>query len=507
MSNRTEKRCRFRNQQKEQHLLVNARRQTEHQACVANLPPERIVYVTLDIGKNAHWSRADSGSGRMVRSPQEFSTTQEGYLRWRQQLGSYLSGDEYDLVILGHEPTGVYHESWARQILSDFAAELQEDAAPRLIYRMLNPYQVKLERTKLVLRSRKSDQIDLLAMRNLLQQGQGNRAVLPTPENAALNQSVALSRQAAYKLKACRTDLRREFDRIWPGAIVNVERFRRAHPDMPVPTPIVQTKPLERSSFRILLEHAPNPYEVRQLGVQGIIDLFHRHDAACGKKTAARILACANHALPPPKALAAVYLQGLQQLHEDEEHWLARHAFHEAQLAEFVQQTPARFLLSIKGISPAYAAYYLSLVGAPPFFDWADQVWAYVGFDPIQSQSGDSDPNRHFNISRHGDPFYRNILTWMACLAAGHHPTFGLTFIQAEERGLHVWGAAIHTAHKLNRTCFRLLLEERPWRDATHPDDLARWRTYWLAYRQHRSHPDKAPAPPPWRPTAAPIAG
>lgn len=504
MSKRTEKRCRFRNEQKEQHLLVNARRQADHQACVANLPPERILYLTLDIGKNVNWSRADTDTGRMVIAPQEFSTSHEGYLLWRHQLRTQLSSGQFDLVILGHEPTGIYHEAWARQILSDFATDLHKDAAPRLIYRMLNPYQVKLERIKLVLRSRKSDQIDLLAMRNLLQQGQGNPAVLPTAEIAALNQSVALSRQAAHKLKACRIDLCREFDRIWPGAIVNVKRFRRAHPDMPVPMPIVQTKPLERLTFRVLLEHAPNPYDVRKLGIQGIVDLFHQHDVPCGKKTAQRILACANQALPPPKPLVAVYLQGLSQLRQDEQHWFTRQTLHESQLAGFVQDTPARFLLSINGISPTYAAYYLSLVGAPPFFDWPDQVWAYIGFDPLQSQSGDSDPNHHFKISRRGDPFDRNVLTWMACLAAGHHPTFGLAFIQAEQRGLHTWGAAIHTAHKLNRTCFRLLLDQRPYRDATHPDDLARWRSYWLAYRQHRKSPATSPAPPPWRPTPIP---
>ena len=200
MSKRTEKRCRFRNEQKEQHLLVNARRQADHQACVANLPPERILYLTLDIGKNVNWSRADTDTGRMVIAPQEFSTSHEGYLLWRHQLRTQLSSGQFDLVILGHEPTGIYHEAWARQILSDFAADLHKDAAPRLIYRMLNPYQVKLERIKLVLRSRKSDQIDLLAMRNLLQQGQGNPAVLPTAEIAALNQSVALSRQACLSL-------------------------------------------------------------------------------------------------------------------------------------------------------------------------------------------------------------------------------------------------------------------------------------------------------------------
>ena len=504
MSHRTEKRCRFRNEQKEHHLLVSTRRQAQHQVCIGNLPPDRIVYLTLDIGKNVNWSRADTANQRIVMEPQEFSTTHQGYLLWRQQLHNLLNDGRFDLVIFGHEPTGIYHEAWARQILSDFAPQLKPDANPRLIYRMLNPYQVKLERTKLVQRARKNDQIDLLAMRDLLQQGLGNPAVLPTAEVAALNQAVALGRQATYKLKACRIDLCREFDRIWPGAIINVQRFRKAHPDLPVPIPIVETKPLERSTFRILLQHAPDPYFVRALGIQGIIKLFHDHQTSCGPKIAQRILACANQALPPPEPLVAVYRQGLEQLRQDEQHWLERHDSLLAQLASFVQNTPAQFLLSINGISPTLAAHYLSLVGAPPFFDWPDQVWAYVGFDPIQSQSGDSNPNRHSGISRHGDPFYRNVLTWMGCLAAGHHPAFGLTFVQAEQRGLGLWGAAIHTAHKLNRTCFRILLENRPYRDPFHPDDLARWRIYWLAHRRHRSSPTINPAPAPWRPTPIP---
>ena len=78
MSKRTEKRCRFRNEQKEQHLLVNARRQADHQACVANLPPERILYLTLDIGKNVNWSRADTDTGRMVIAPQEWTDLERG---------------------------------------------------------------------------------------------------------------------------------------------------------------------------------------------------------------------------------------------------------------------------------------------------------------------------------------------------------------------------------------------------------------------------------------------
>ena len=196
-----------------------------------------------------------------------------------------------------------------------------------------------------------------------------------------------------------------------------------------------------------------------------------------------------------------VYVAGLHQLLADEDHWLQRQRWAEEHLETIALDTPARHLLSIRGLSPLWAAYYLDLVGYPPRFDWADQVWAFVGFDTVLDQSGDDNPDKRFCISRRGETFYRHVLTWMANLAAGHHPTFGQVFIAAEERGMGVWGAAIHTAHKLHRVCFRLLLDDRPYRDDTHPDDFARWRNHWIAYRQHRSNPKQHPHPGSWMPT------
>jgi hypothetical protein len=283
--------------------------------------------------------------------------------------------------------------------------------------------------------------------------------------------------------------------------VVNVKRFKRAHPDLPVPTPIVQTKPLERDSLRLILEHCPNPYHVRDLGVQGLIDLFHQHGLRCGPVTASRIWQCACHSLLPPRPMVEVYLLGLQRFLADETHWLQRRQEAEQHLHAIALRTPARHLLSIRGLSPLWAAYYLDLVGFPPRFDWADQVWSYVGFDTVLKQSGDSNPHKRFRISRRGDPFYRHVLSWMGSLAAGHHPTFGLVFVQARERGMGTWGAAIHTAHKLHRVCFRLLLDDRPYRDDTHPLDFARWRAYWLAYCKHRRQPKQNPHPGFWRPT------
>ena len=294
MSHRAEKRQRFRQRQKEQQQTLNERRQREFTARIASLAPARILYCPLDIGKNVHWMRAESGAGVLLHPPKPLPTNYEGYREWQQCLHSHCADGQFDLLVVGHEPTGIYHETWCRHILQDFAPYLAEGAQPQLLYRFLNPYQVKLEREQLVLRLRKDDPLDLWAIQNLLQQGQGVPATLPDAPTAQLHQYVFFAHQATRRLKATRLDLLRQFDRIWPGAVLNLKRFRRAHPDLPCPIPIVETKPLERDTFRLLLEHCPNPYRVRELGEQGIIDLFHQHEQDCGPVTARRILTCAQ---------------------------------------------------------------------------------------------------------------------------------------------------------------------------------------------------------------------
>jgi len=228
----------------------------------------------------------------------------------------------------------------------------------------------------------------------------------------------------------------------------------------------------------------------------------------CYSSTSSMSMTSAAALSPPARswtvltaACSTPHNQGLQQLLADETHWLQRQQWAFQNLEAIVFHTPAQHLLSLRGLSPRWAAYYLDLVGYPPRFDWADQVWAFVGFDTVLDQSGDDNPEKRFCISRRGETFYRNVFSWMGLLVASHHPTFGQTFIAAEERGMGVWGATIHTAHKVHRTCFRLLLDNRPYHDDTHPDDLARWHAYWLAYRRHRREPKKHPHPGPWRPT------
>lgn len=500
-SQRQAKRNRFRQRQQAQQVQRQEAQRQAFAALTAPLAPARILYVALDIGKNVHWLRADTGAGQVVQAAQPLVTTQAGYATCAQLLQQWLTQGAFDLIVLGHEPTGIYHEAWGYHLQQDFAAYLPATAHPRWLYQWVNPYQVKLARQQATLRPHKTDPLDLLAISQVLRQGYGQPVPTLDPATARLHQQVFLAHQAARQLKATHLQILRQVDRLWPGALVKTGPFARTHPDLPAPTPLIGTRPLERTTFRVLLEHCPNPYTVRELGPTGLITLFHQHGARCGPVTAQRIYDNAVQALLPGPDHLAVYLEVLQALLADEAHWQERRATAEATLVALTTETPARHLLALPGLTARQAAYYFSLIGAPPRFTCASQVWAYVGFDPIRQASGDS--AHTYTLSRRGDACYRHLLTWMAVLVASHHPTFGLCWQAAETRGLGYWGAAIHTAHKLNRLCFALITEDRPWVDATPPEDLPRWHTYWVAYHQQRQNPHR-PDPGVWTPSQPP---
>lgn len=498
MSNRTRKRRKYRDEHKKRAMTVRLKREQLFAKFRNNLTNREILYVSVDIGKNIHYWRADT-SDTAVIIPSRLRTNQTGYQTFRQQLRQLLESGQYKLVVLGHEPTGIYHETWSRAILDEFAEFMAESACPRLLYRFMNPYQVKLERTRLTLRHSKTDPIDLRAISSLLQQGQGNPAYMPQPKTTMLCQQVYLARQTAKRLKQVERVLMNQIDMIWPGALVNIKRFRQAHPDLDPPEPLVKTKPFERQRFRVIMEHCPNPYQVMALGETGLRALFHQQNQRCGPKTAAHIVACAKQAMLNPPEVVEVYCQALSDLWQDETRWRTHLETIEEQWDSLIDQTPAQHLVAIPGMSATLAARYLALVGGPPRFEWADQLWKYVGFDAIVSDSGDR--RKTYSISRQGEAHHRNLLSWMACCVAGHHPTFGLHFIKAEQRGKGIWGAAIHTAHKLNRLCFRLIVDDRPYQERLNPDDVQRWRAYWLAYRKHQKSPQKHPHPGNWRAT------
>lgn len=441
------------------------------------------LIVALDIGKNVHWFGCYRYDGQLLElvAPQKVRSDTQGFARFTATVDPLLASGTFPAAVIGNEHTGVYHEPWAWRIEAHYRRYMQPDARCPVAYRWLNPLLSKRAQDSRSVRQRTSDRTAVAAIAECLANGLGHPALLLTDHLAHLCELVRSYEQLRPQLRFLQRQLLAQLDRLWPGAVVNVAQFRRAHPDLEPPIPIVESQPLDRNRLAVLLRYCPDPYQALALGADGLIQLFHDHGYRAGPQTAAAILTALRHSPLPPKPVAAIYAQRLQADYRQYDALRQREAELTAQIAAVVPLTPARFLDSIPGVSPLLAARYLAAIGDIHRFPSPNQVWALAGYDLVSEESGDS--KRIGHITKRGSPAFRDTLYQIGFHTASQCPPIGLTYLAARTRGLNETAAVIHAAHKANRLCFTLLREERLYQPAS-PEEEERFRQRWQRFQQ-----------------------
>jgi transposase len=423
-------------------------------------PDSTILYVVLDIGKNVHWLAAYAGFElQPVVEPFEVRSDRPGFERVTAVIDGLLGCGLYDRVVLGHEPTGIYHEAWARALMERYAPHRHGGATPPLDYRFLNPLLTKRQREQLAQgRKRKTDASDLQAMAYCLRDDLGQPAFLATDQQLRLQLWGNAYRQNHRQRRLLTIFILSQLDRLWPGMVVNVQRFRNMHPHLEVPVPLVLSKPLERQRVRAILTHCPDPHHFLALGQTGIQAFYRTHIGRCGGATAHLAFHLVQNALLPPPQVAALLAQ---QLQTDFTRYLALEQDFLAltQHAEtLVPDSSAAVLTTMPGLSPVLAARYLAHLGHPQRFIQAAEVWSLAGFDTVTQQSGDF--RRVGHISRKGHPGLRDTLYLIGLHTAQRIPAIARAKQRALARGMGDVGATLHAAHKANRICHHLLFNQ-----------------------------------------------
>lgn len=443
--------------------------------------PERVLIGAWDIGKDVHVLHLRTLAGEVLLAPTKVASLASGYQWAREQLDGWLHSGRFNLVVLGHEPTGIYHEALSQNLMQDYGRNCTGEALPLLRYRWLNPALVKQERQRTTQRYRKTDKIDVVAIVTLLADGQGYPAPVLTAAESQLRLTLRYIQHLAKRKRRLGIGLLRTLDQLWPGALGNQTAYRRTHPELPPLLHLVNTRPLERTRLRVLLAHCPDPCRLRALGVEGIRHLFSEHEERCGRKTAEHIWAVARQSLLPSPDICAL-LAGQVQADFIQYQLLERQiAAGEAQAVGWLPQTSGQILTTLPGVSAEMATHYLAGLGDPDRFRTARQVWAYAGYDPSQA---DSSNQRHTgSISHRGSPYLRSTLYQIGYLTALHCPACTRVYVQARQRGLNKTLAVIHVANKANRILFSLLKSQAPYRSPLSGEEVEHWRQMLKRYR------------------------
>jgi hypothetical protein len=441
------------------------------------------LIIALDIGKNVHWFGCYRYDGRPVEvtPPQKVRSDTVGFAHFTATVDPLLASGRFPAGVFGNEHTGVYHEPWAWLIEEHYRPQMQPGAACPVAYRWLNPLLTKKRQEETSVRQHTSDRTAVAAVAACLADGLGHPAHLLSDSTAQLRELVRSYEQVNDQLRFLGRQILPQVDRLWPGAIADVKQFQKAHPDLEPPTPIVETHALDRDRLAALLRYCPNPHEALALGAPGLIRLFHDHGYRAGPKTAAAILTALRHSPLPPKAVAALYAARLQADYQSYVVLAQRSQGLEAQIADLVPSTPARFVDAVPGIGALLAARYLAPIGSVNYFATASQIWALAGYDLITAESGDT--KRLGHITKRGSPALRETLYQIGFHTASQCPPIGEVFLAARERGLNEKAAVIHAAHKANRLCFTLLCEQRCYEPVT-PEEETRFKRHWQRFQQ-----------------------
>ncbi|MCB0187486.1 MAG: IS110 family transposase [Caldilineaceae bacterium] len=423
--------------------------------------PRRVLLVALDIGKDVHHLYIRTVAGDEIVAPRKLVSVASGYQELLALLDEFLAKGDYDLVLVGHEPTGVYHEAWSHALAERYHAHRIGEATPALRYRLVNPTLVKQERHRKSHRHRKTDAIDVSAIAALLAIGSGNPVLLLDETAMRLRVLLGQLRRDGKAQLRLGIQVRTTLDRMWPGALGNSKAYRKAHPTLPPLQHLVESRPLERQTVRVLFEHCPNPYELRALGAAGIRQLFHTHGAPCGPKTAARIHAIAQQSLLPPPVMVAILADQLQADFALYRTYETRLAGYEAAAATLLAGSSAACLLTFPGIGHTLVTRYLAGLVDPARFTKASQIWSFAGFDPLLAETGNV--KRKGKISYKGCPYLRNTLFQIGFMAAQHCPVCRAAYQRALRHHPSTTRATIHVANKANRILFALWREQQPY--------------------------------------------
>lgn len=413
------------------------------------------LYVAIDIGKNVHSYAAYSGAQMaVVQPPTEVLSVRSGYAGFCDQLRGWIASGDYAPIVLGMEPTGIYHEAWLDQLLSEFGSAVE--------IRLLNTLAVRQKREQLHSgRKKKSDALDDQAMAYCLRDNLGYPAHPRQAEALRFALWATAIRQTQRALYRLNVQVLTQVERLWPGMLLNVAAFEAAHPALTPPEPLVRVKPLTRQVLQTLLRCRPNPYDWLPATPDTIQACFHAQHLRCGPSLTHKMLTILDRTLFPAAPIAALLAEQLRtdfgRYQQLAEHWTQLLS----QADALVPHSPAAVLTTVPGIAAFLAAQYAAFVGDVTRFQSADQIWSTAGFDPRQDDSGDR--RRVGKLSKRGDGAFRQVLFTLGLTTANALPAVDAARQRARKHGKGKIGAILHAAHKVNRLCFRLLRDQVPF--------------------------------------------
>jgi transposase len=419
--------------------FIGGEQQADFVSRIRDASRERLLAAPIDVGKHTAAALVCDFWGEMIAPPFEFALNESGFAELRTVIARAEAGRDAAFVRVGLEQAGHYHDT--------LLARLQTEGTDVVV---LNPAQVKENRSQNLLRSLKSDARDLGAMAELIIRGKGRT---PSVEDGPLARQTVLVAHRRRKVKA-RSALKNQvlatLDLVFPGLDGCF------------------TDTFNTKLGRLLIYEAMTPKRVMHLGVSRLRSFAQHRDVMVSRPKAKQVLEAARLAFKLPATRADALIEVLSAdvvLLEQLESTIATT---ESWLADILPHTAAAVLTSIPHVGVVRASNYGAAVGDHTRFFSAAQVYRMSGLVPRLYESAGR-RRAGTSISREGKVELREAILDLGKAMRHGHSDFKAYAMQLKERGKPGGVIMCALGNRANRVAFAMMRDQAPFEEQFWP--------------------------------------
>lgn len=388
--------------------------------------------VPIDVSKYFHEAMIFGPGGQVLEDPFEIDIYQNGF----KQLLELVRKTQIDTgkrVVFALEPTSFYHETMLEEL-----SALGHDV------RLISP-EITAKVRNLDYDHIKTDLIDIKALNKAILLGKG---MSPRKLSQEIKKLRIITRQRFARTKVIKTikiQIANHMDILWPGFVNRYDRSKGLIWNM-----------WESQMAWAIMQICPNPAKVAKMSEAQLIEMLQNHKVrGIGPKRAKRIIDHAKTTFHKSQYLMEIE-QNLKQDIKLLHHLNTIVADLESKAVKLLPEE-AKYLLSIKGISPFYAAAFIAEIGGEmQQFRTYKQIIRYTGLNVSIKQSG-MFKQQNSHITKSGNKYLRYIVMMMAKNISRCNPDFNKHYLKFRERGYNHHKSLGCVATKLLKILFVML--------------------------------------------------
>ena len=378
-----------------------------------------MIYVGIDIAKNAHWASAMNSDVEILLEPFSFQNNNEGF----QKFISKLSNFDKQKMLIGLESTAHYGENIISYLFN-------------LDYKIgiINPIQTSNLR-KSNIRKTKNDKVDTFIIIKSLTLNNYNLVTTRDINNIKLK-GLSRSRHNLIVMRSrSKIQLASFIDQLFP----ELNKFFKGNLHLNV-------------SYQLLKDYS-SPKDISSLHLTKLSNILHDNShGRSNKEDAIRLRELAKNSVGIDNPTLSLQIkQAILQIE------LYTEQIEEVEkLSKQILDEMDSKLLTIPGMSYNQATVIHGFVGDINRFNKSCQLLAYAGLDPSIYQSGNFEA-RSTRMSKRGNSLLRYNLVYAAHNLVLHNRTFKEHYDLKRSQGKTHYCALGHCAHKLVRVIFKML--------------------------------------------------